>query len=120
MSRPKNIHWILSWPQEQTIKAQKSKKLPQIKSNLKVRNEGIIENESCSTVWVDPKIVFEPYPDSNNSQLGPQKVKSDTNIKSKSKVTIEENIENKICSTNRVNPKPTWPKIAHHGSWVKY
>ena len=28
---------------------------PKIKSNLKVRIEGIIENESCSTILVDQK-----------------------------------------------------------------
>ena len=32
-----------------------------------------IENESCSTILVDPKLVFEPYPYPNTSSIGPQK-----------------------------------------------
>ena len=57
-----------------------------------MRIEASIENESCSTMWLGPKIVCEPYPDPKISQLGPKKVKSDPKIKSKSKVGIEENI----------------------------
>ena len=34
-----------------------------LKSKPNVRNEGNKENESCSTTWVDPKTVVEPYPD---------------------------------------------------------
>ena len=60
-----------------------------IKSKSKVRIEGTIENESCSTTRVDPKPVFEPYPDPKNSPLGPKKIKNDLKIKSKSKVRIE-------------------------------
>ena len=69
---------------------------PKIKSKSKVRVEGTIENKSCSTTWVDPKIVFEPYPDQKNSPLGPQKVKNDPKNKSKSKVRIELRTENKV------------------------
>ena len=47
--------------------------------------ERIIESESCSTIWVDPKTVFEPNPDPKNSTLRPQKVKNVPKIKSKSK-----------------------------------
>ena len=44
---------------------------------------------------LDPKKVFEPYPDAKNSPFGPQNVKNYPKIKSKSKVRIKENIENK-------------------------
>ena len=38
-------------------------------------SRGDIENENCSTTWVDPKTVFEPYPNPKNSPIWPQKVK---------------------------------------------
>ena len=38
-----------------------------------------------------PKNSFEPFPNPQNSPLGPQKVKNDLKIKSKSKVRIERN-----------------------------
>ena len=41
--------------------------------------------------WVDPKTVFEPNPDPENSPLGTQKIKSVRKIKSKWKARIEEN-----------------------------
>ena len=80
---------------------------PKIKSKSNDRIEGNIENESCSTIWVDPKTVIEPYSDPKNSPLGPQKVKNDPKIKSKSKskVRIEGTIENKSFSTTWVDPK---------------
>ena len=31
--------------------------------------EQILENESCLSVWVDPKNVFEPCPNLKNSQI---------------------------------------------------
>ena len=31
--------------------------------------------ESYSTTWVDPKTVYEPFPNPKNITLGPQKVK---------------------------------------------
>ena len=54
--------------------SQKVKNKPKFKSNSNVWIEGIIENESYSTTWVDPKTVFEPYPDTVNSQIEPQKL----------------------------------------------
>ena len=46
-----------------------------MKSTSKVTIEQNVENRSFSTTWVDPKTVFEPYPDPKNSPLGPPKVK---------------------------------------------
>ena len=66
-----------------------------------IKKVRIEEDKSCSTTWLGPKIVFE----SQKSPLGPQKVKNDPKIKSKSKVRIEENIENKSYSTSWVVPK---------------
>ena len=64
------------------------------KSNVIIeRNK---DNESCSTTWVDHKLVVEPYPNPNNSQLGTQKLKNDPKIKSKSNFKIEGNIEKKV------------------------
>ena len=39
---------------------QKDKNDPKIKSNFNVTINGIIENENCSTTWVEPKTLFEP------------------------------------------------------------
>ena len=62
-----------------------------------------IENESCSTTWVDPKTVVEPYPNPKNSPLGPQKVKL---IQKLSQNQMSEfHIENESCSTTLVDPK---------------
>ena len=83
-----------------------------------------LENESCSTTKVDPKIAFEPpkvknypkikskskvrikekqflkpTPNPKHHPLGPQKVKSDPKIKSKSNIRIKKNKENESCST---------------------
>ena len=44
---------------------------------------GNIENESCSTARVDHKTVVEPYPNPQNSSLGPKKVKNYPKIKQK-------------------------------------
>ena len=43
-----------------------------------------IENESCSTILVDPKLVFEPYSYTQTNPLGPQidpKIKSNSNVR---------------------------------------
>ena len=61
--------------------ARKSKNDPKITSKLKVRSAENIENKNCSTTSVDPKTVFERYPDPKNSPLGPQKVLNDPKIK---------------------------------------
>ena len=42
----------------------------------------------CSTTWVDPKKVFRPFPNPQNSPLGPKKVTNDPKIESKSNVRI--------------------------------
>ena len=97
MSRPKNFYDSSPTPKTAQYGPKMSKNDPKIRSNSDVRIEGIIENESCLTTWVDSKTVFQPYPDPKNSPLGPQKVKNDPKIRSKSKVKIEENKENKIC-----------------------
>ena len=58
-----------------------------------VRIDRNIENESCSTIWVDPKTVVEPYPNPKNNPLGPKKLKKYPKIKSKSKVRIGKKIK---------------------------
>ena len=42
----------------------KSQTNPKIKSKSNVRIEGNLENESCSTIWVDPKQFSNPTPTS--------------------------------------------------------
>ena len=105
MSRPKSSCRTSLRPQNQHfLGSQKDKNDPNIKSNSNVTIQGIIGNESCSTTWVDPKTVVEPYSnpktvvepysDHKTSPLGSQKDKNDSKINSKSKITIEENMEN--------------------------
>ena len=100
MSRPQNSFWTLPRPKKIAhLGPKKAKNDPKIKSKSDVRIEGNIENESCSTAWVDHTTFFEPFRNPKNSPLGPQKVKNDLKIKSKSNVRIEGNIENEIWST---------------------
>ena len=61
-----------------------------IKKNIKIDRN--IQNKSCSTTWVDPKTVVEPY----SSPLGPQKDKN---------VRIQGIIENDSCPSELVDPK---------------
>ena len=49
MKRPKTVFEPYPDPKKQPIWAPKVKKDPKIKSNSRVRLEGIIENESCLT-----------------------------------------------------------------------
>ena len=76
-------------PKNSPLGPQKVKNDPKIKSKLNIRIEGNIENESCLTASVEPKIVFEPYPNPKYSPIGQKKVKNDPKIKSKYKVKIE-------------------------------
>ena len=62
-------------PKNSPLGPTKVKNNPKIKPNSNVRIDGIIENESCSSTWMDLKTVFEPQTELNNSFLGPQKVK---------------------------------------------
>ena len=73
MSKHQNSCRTLLQPQNQPIRAQKDKNAPKIQPNSNFTIQGIIENESCSTTWVDHKTVVEPDPKS--SPLGSQKVK---------------------------------------------
>ena len=65
-----------------------------MKSKLKVRIEGTIENKSCSTTRVDPKTVFNHYPGPKNRPLGPQKAKNDY-------TTIQNKIYSTTCMTQK-------------------
>ena len=80
MSRPKNS-WPYSNHKTSPWGPQKDKNDPKIKSNSNVTIQGIIENESCSTTWVDPKTVFESHIEPEKSLLGPKKVKNKPKIK---------------------------------------
>ena len=71
MSRPYIRLWTTLRPQKSPLGPQKVKNDTKIKSKSKVRIEENLENKSCSTTWVDPKIVFDPYPDPKNNPLGP-------------------------------------------------
>ena len=64
-------------------KVPKKARDPKIKSKSDVIIEGGMGYKSCSTTWVDPKTVFEPYLDPKISVFRPQKVKNDPKIKSK-------------------------------------
>ena len=80
MSRPQNSFWTFLQPQNSPLGPQKVKNDPKIKSKSNVRIERNTEYESCSTSWVDPKTVFEPYTDHKSIPLGPQKVQNKPKI----------------------------------------
>ena len=61
MSRPQNISEPYSDPQTSPFGHQKDKNDPKVKSNSNVRVQEIIEYKSCSTIWVEPKTVYEPH-----------------------------------------------------------
>ena len=96
---PKTVFELYIEPKNSPLGSQKFKDDPKIKSKSKVRIEGNIENESCSSAIIDPKTVFELNIEPENSPLGSQKFKDDPKIKSKSKVRVEGNIENEGCLT---------------------
>ena len=58
MRRPKYSFSTLPLPQKSPLGPPKGTNDQQIKLESKVRIEGTIENESCSTTRVDPKTVF--------------------------------------------------------------
>ena len=63
MKRPRNSVWtILTQTQKNSpLVAQKSQKGPKIRSKIKVKIEGSIENKNYSAIWNGPKAVFESY-----------------------------------------------------------
>ena len=63
-----------------------------------IRIQGNKENEICSTTSVDPKTVYEPFPNPQNSPLRSKKLKNDPKTKSKVNVRIERKKENERCS----------------------
>ena len=73
-----------------------------LSQNQKLELKELKKNKSCSTTWIDPKTVFEPYPNPKNSPVGPQKVINDPKIKPNWK---EEIIESERYSTTWVAPK---------------
>ena len=94
MSTTKNIFEPYPNAKIITLGPQKVKNSPKIKYKSNVRIKGYIENESCSTTWVEPKTVVEPYSDPQTSPIGPQKDKIDPKIKSNLNVRIQGIIEN--------------------------
>ena len=88
---------------------------PILSQNSYARVKGNIENESCSTTWVNQKTVVEPYSDPKSSTLGPQEDKSDrkeqmSELKETNKMKVVQ-IHEKILKYWS-NPTPT-PKIAN-------
>ena len=79
MSGPQNRFKPHIQPKNSPLEPQKVKKDPRIKTKYKVGIEEMIENENCLTTWVQPKTVFESFPDIKNSPLGPQTVKTTPN-----------------------------------------
>ena len=62
-------------PRNSPLGTWKVKNYHKIKSKSNVRIEGNIENESCSTTWVDHKTFFWSNLNPKNRPLGLQKVK---------------------------------------------
>ena len=85
MSRQRFLTFPL--PEKESIGALKCKK----NNSKNVRIYGSIENKIYSAIWVNPKNVFEHYPNPKNNLLGPKKPKTtpklSQNTKSKLKVS---------------------------------
>ena len=81
MSTPQNSFESYPNPKNSPLGPQKVKKDPDFKSKSKVRIERNIGNESCSTIWVDPKTVVEPYPNPKNRPIRPQKFKNEAKLR---------------------------------------
>ena len=124
----KNFHGQTDRPPEgQTDKPTYRSSLLELKKdsknrlNLKARIEGIIENKSCSPIWVSrPQKPFWISPQTQKSLIGAQKAKNDPQIRSKSKVRIEGSIEDNSCSAIWVDQKSifepyTNPKVIQCG-----
>ena len=62
MSRPKKFFDLIANPKNSPLGPHKVENGPKIYTKLNVRNKGNKESESCSTTWLDPKTVFELYP----------------------------------------------------------
>ena len=76
MSRPQNSFQIYPKPENSQLGPQKAKNDPKINSKLNDRIKGNVENESCSTTWVDPKQLLNPTPTTKPAHLGPKKTKT--------------------------------------------
>ena len=68
-SRPENSFWTLPQPKNSPLGPPEAKKDVKIRSMLKVGIRWGIENQICSGIWVDPKKVFEHYPNPKNNLL---------------------------------------------------
>ena len=73
MSRPKTVIEPFPDPKNIPLGLQPVKNDPKNKSKSKTRIEENIENKMFSTTWVDPKTVFERYPDPEIAHLVPKK-----------------------------------------------
>ena len=88
---------------------------PKSNQETKVRIEGNIENDICSTTWVDPKTVFEHDSDLLNQ---PIKAPKSQKLSQRQMSEFRESQEMKVVQLHEWFPKqflnPTSnPKIAH-------
>ena len=110
MSRPQNSCEPYSDHKISPLGPQKDKNGPKIKSNSNITIQGIIRNESCSTTWVDPKIIFEPHIEPKNSPIRPRKVKNDPKL-DQNQCQNWKTKKMKVVQLHELsNPNPT-PKI---------
>ena len=73
MSTTKTVFETYPDPKKSPLGPQKVQNSPEIKSNSNVRIEGSIENESCSTIIVDPRYLLN----SNQHQKLVKKMQND-------------------------------------------
>ena len=71
MSRPQNFFFESYLDSKnRPLGLQKVESDSKIKSNINFRIEGIMENESCATLWVDLKTVYELQPFPKIAEIG--------------------------------------------------
>ena len=94
MSTLQNHFWSLLQPQKLPITALKMEKKNISKSNVRIKLS--TENESFKTTWVDPKTFFEPFPNPQNSPLGPKKTKKTQKLRQNQMSELKETQKMKV------------------------
>ena len=81
MRGPQNSFEPFPNPKNRPLGPQKVITTPKTKSNSIVIIEGSIENESCSTIWVDLKTVYELKPTPKIARNGLKRLKMTQKLK---------------------------------------
>ena len=68
---PKKVFESYPNPKIIPLGSQKAKQYPRIRSELKIRIEGGVEDKICSAIQTEPKHLFEPDPNPKKTRRTP-------------------------------------------------